>query len=149
MASKEIELTPLSIETKTFTRKDGSGTFDKVEITAELPNAGKVWLKAFPEKAHGIRVGVPFWAIVNATPKANGGYFYDFETIESATAITPNPVVPQEPRTMSDDDAIRVMSLSLRAYMEQEFAKVNLKLDALGAEKELNDLTGGAIAKGF
>lgn len=146
-ATKQIELTPLSVERKTLQKKAG-GTFEKIEITAELPNAGKVWLTAFPEKARGVTVGVPFWAIVKATPKTNGGYFYDFETVDSASTITPKPV-ENEPRTMSDEDAIRTLSLSLHAKLEQEFTKLHQKLDALLADKEMDDLTGGAIAKGF
>jgi hypothetical protein len=45
-------------------------------------------------------------------------------------------VANEEPRTMADSDAIRVMSLSLRALITQEFTKINRKLNmALGIEE--------------
>ena len=149
MHTKEIQLTPLTIETKTIAKKDGSGTFDKVEITAELPNAGKVWLKAFPERAQGIEVGVPFWAIVKATPKTNGGFFYDFEVVGSPMVASVPAPQQSQPREIGDGDAIRAMHLSLEAIIKQEFAAVNQKIDALIADKEMDELTSGAVAKGF
>ncbi len=148
--TKELELTPLSVETKTFNRRDGSGTFDKIEITAELPSAGKVWLKAFPEKAVGVAVGVPFWAIVKATPKTTGtGYFYDFEVAgtSSVTRIEQPKAAPvaQPPREMADADAIRTLHL----FVAERLAQIETKIDALSSEKELDDLASGAVAKGF
>lgn len=146
--TKVISITPLTVETKELLSKKTGEPYQKVEITCELPSAGKVWMKAWPEDVVGIAPGVPFDAEVTATPRENGGYFYDFKALRAGVVPKAAPV-PQEPRTISDGDAIRVMSLSLRAYMEQEFAKLHQKLDSLAAEKELDDLTGGAIANGF
>lgn len=150
--TKVMSVTPLTVETKELLSKKTGEPYQKVEITCELPSAGKVWMKAWPADVVGIAPGVPFDAEVTATPKDNGGYFYDFRALRAGVvpkAEAPKPIRSDEPRTISDNDAIRVMSLSLRAYMEQEFNKLHQKLDALAAEKELNDLTGGAIANGF
>lgn len=150
--TKELELTPLSVETKTFQKKAG-GTFEKVEITAELPNAGKVWLKAWPEEAVGVTVGVPFWAVVTATPKTTGtGYFYDFKTVDGAAGIPQKAEPKPEPREMSDDDAIRVLAKFVEAQLAQikDIAVRNgEKLDALLADRELDTLAGDAVRKGF
>lgn len=146
--TKVMSVTPLTIETKELTSKKTGEPYQKVEITCELPSAGKVWMKAWPEDVVGIAPNVPFEAEVTATPRDNGGYFYDFKALRAGVVPKAAPV-PQEPRTMPDGDAIRVMSLSLRAYMEQEFAKIHVKLDALAAEKELDSLVGDAVSKGY
>lgn len=137
--TKVMSVTPLTVETKELTSKKTGEPYQKVEITCELPSAGKVWMKAWPEDVVGIAPGVPFDAEVTATPKDNGGYFYDFKALRAGVVPKAAPV-PQEPRTISDDDAIRVMSLSLRAYMEQEFAKIHMKLDAIISQQEVDGI---------
>lgn len=150
--TKVMSVTPLTVETKELLSKKTGEPYQKVEITCELPSAGKVWMKAWPEDVVGIAPGVPFDAEVTATPRDNGGYFYDFKALRAGVvpkSEAPKPIRSEEPRTISDADAIRTLSLSLHAKLEQEFARINQKLDALAAEKELADLTGGAIANGF
>lgn len=146
--TKIMSVTPLTIETKELTSKKTGEPYQKVEITAELPSAGKVRMNAWPADCVGLAPGVPFEAEVTATPRNNGGYFYDFRALRAGVVPkpeAPKPVRSEEPRTMSDDDAIRTLALSLHAKLDQ----IDAKLDALIAEKEMDALTGGAVAKGF
>lgn len=145
--TKVMTLTPLTVETKELTSKKTGEPYSKVEITCELPTAGKVWMKAWPEDVVGIAPNVPFEAEVTATPRDNGGFFYDFRALRAGVA--PAATLPAEPRTMSNDDAIRAMHLSLESVIKQEFASLHQKVDALIADKEMDDLTGGAVANGF
>lgn len=137
MQKKTITL--LSVSRKEF------GNSKKVFVTADNGEGVVKELSAFQEAWNdGWNVGDAVAVLIKKVEIGGKTYYNLYPTAEEA-----NTARQPEPRTISDGDAIRTLALSLHAKLEQEFARVNMKLDALAAEKELNDLAGGAIANGF
>lgn len=132
---KTVTVTPLSIETKELLSKKTGEPYQKVEITCEMPKAGKVWMKAWPEDCAGIQVGVPFEAEVTATPKDQGGYFYDFKPLRGATArVAAQEATHESTLTPGMDDKI------WRARVEGKIDRLTALVEALTAEKEIDGI---------
>ena len=141
---------PKDITLETVDRKEvGPSQSKKIFVRARGTDGNLHEMSAFQEAWNdGWRAGDTVSVVIKSRESNGKTYLNLYPSASEANTARPT-AAPQEPRTMSDTDAIRTLSLSLHAKLEQEFARINLKLDALGAEKELNDLTGDAIAKGF
>jgi hypothetical protein len=123
---------------KTVERAEvGAKKTKMVFITADDAEGNEQKMSAFQEVWNdGWNAG----DTVSVEIRRNGNYLNLYPTVQEANTVRPAPVA-QPPREMADSDAIRVMSLSLRALITQEFTKINRKLNmALGIEETDDDV---------